>query len=248
MSIFSRLFSFDSEKSGTDLSAVFCDIHSHFIPKIDDGAQTIEDSIDLIRCLYELGYKKIITTPHIMSDAFKNTPEVIMGGLEKVREAIKTAGIPVQLDAAAEYYVDYDFEQKIEKEKLLSFGDNYLLFEVSYVNPPDNLNSVIFKLQTAGYKPVLAHPERYNFWHRNFEKYQELKDKGVLFQMNINSVTGFYSFSTKKTAEKMIDNGMIEFIGTDCHHIGHIELLKKAAGNKHLRKLIESGRLINQKL
>lgn len=244
MGLLNRLFSF-SPPPVADISAVRCDIHSHFIPGIDDGAQTMEDSLLLIDELHKMGYKKIITTPHVMSDSFRNTPQIILDGLEKVRSALKEAHIPVEIEAAAEYYVDYEFEKKIDTEQLLTFGDNYLLFEVSYVNPPDNLNSIIFKLQTAGYKPVLAHPERYNFWHGNFSKYEELRDKKVLFQLNINSLTGYYSFSTKKIAERMIATNMIDFLGTDCHHIGHIGLLKKSLKNTFLKQLTGSNRLIN---
>jgi protein-tyrosine phosphatase len=247
MGFFSRLFS-SAPANVPDLSQIGCDVHSHFIPGIDDGAQKIEDSLDLIRSMQMLGYKKVITTPHVMSDSFKNTPEIILSGLEKVRSALKEANIEIPVSAAAEYYLDYEFEQKIGKEKLLTFGDNYLLFEISYMNPPENLHAVVFKLQMAGYKPILAHPERYNFWHGTFNKYEELKEKGLLFQLNINSLTGYYSPSTKKISERMIENNMINMVGSDCHHMGHIELLKKAAFNKHLIKLVDEGNLINQKL
>lgn len=245
MGFFKNLFSGPEPKP--DFSAVCCDVHSHFIPGIDDGSQNMEDSLLLISELQKMGYKKIITTPHIMSDSFRNTPEIILGGLEKLKAALKDANIHIEIEAAAEYYIDYDFEKKIESGNLLTFGDNYLLFEVSYINPPDNLNNVIFKLQTAGYKPVLAHPERYNFWHRHFEKYKELKAKKVLFQLNINSLTGYYSIATKKIAEQMIAENMIDFIGTDCHHIGHIELLKKAFKSKALKQLIAANTLLNLK-
>ena len=231
-----------------DLSTLGCDIHSHFIPGIDDGAKTIEDSVQMITELHKMGYKKVITTPHIMSDYYRNTPEIILGGLDKVRAALKEANIPIEVNAASEYYLDYDFERKLDEEKLLTFGDNHLLFEISYMNPPDNLMHVIFKMQLHGYKPVLAHPERYNFWHTDFKKYETFIDKGVLLQMNINSLTGYYSISTKKIAEQMIDKNMISFLGTDCHHIGHIDLIKNVVYEKHLQKLMESGTLMNNRL
>jgi protein-tyrosine phosphatase len=235
--------------SPLDLSVLKCDVHSHFIPGIDDGAQTMEDSIALIREFHALGYKKVITTPHILSDGYPNTPEIILGGLEKVRMALKTEGIPIQIDAAAEYYLDFDFERKLKEQKLLTFGENYLLFEISYVNAPDNLESIIFQMQTSGYKPVLAHPERYPFWSRNFEKYEQMKEKGVLFQLNINSITGYYSKETRRTAELLIEKNMIDFLGSDCHHSGHTSLIKTSAVYyKALGKLIESGRLLNNTL
>jgi len=229
-----------------DLKNLGADIHSHLIPSIDDGSKDMEDSINMITQLHELGYKKIITTPHIMSDGYRNTPEIILGGLEKVKQELAKNNVNVAMEAAAEYYVDYDFERKLDSEKLLTFGNNYLLFEISYMNPPDNLHHVIFKMQTMGYKPVLAHPERYNFWHREFEKYETFVDKGVLLQMNINSLTGYYSISTKKIAEQMIDKNMISFLGTDCHHVGHINLMKDVVYEPYLQKLVESGTLLNQ--
>ena len=116
------------------------------------------------------------------------------------------------------------------------------------MNPPDNMNHIIFKMQTLGYKPVLAHPERYNFWHTEFEKYESFIDKGVLLQLNINSLTGYYSLPTKRIAEQMIDKNMISFLGTDCHHIGHVNLMKEVVYEKHLQKLVESGTLLNKTL
>ncbi len=231
-----------------DLSVLGGDVHSHFIPGIDDGAKTIEDSVQMITAMHNMGYKKVVTTPHTMSDYYRNTSEIILGGLEKVKIALKEADIPIQVEAASEYYLDFDFERKLKEEKLLTFGNNYLLFEISYMNPPDNLYHVIFEMQLQGYKPVLAHPERYNFWHKEFEKYEAFIDKGVLLQMNINSLTGYYSMSTKKIAEQMIDKNMISLLGTDCHHMGHIDLMKNVVYEKHLLQLIESGMLLNKTL
>ena len=235
-------------KTAVDLSILGCDIHSHFIPGIDDGAKTVEDSVQMITEMYHMGYKKVITTPHTMSDYYRNTSETILDGLEKVKIALKENNIPIEVGAASEYYLDFDFERKLDEEKLLTFGNNHLLFEISYMNPPDNIYHVIFKMQLLGYKPVLAHPERYNFWHTDFEKYESLIDKGVLLQMNINSLTGYYSMATKKIAEQMIEKNMISFLGTDCHHIGHINLMKEVVYEKHLHQLIESGKLLNNSL
>jgi tyrosine-protein phosphatase YwqE len=208
----------------------------------------MEDSLSMLRDFYGLGYRKIITTPHIMGDSFRNTPEIILAGLEKLREALALENIPIEIHAAAEYYLDYDFEKKLDEGSLLTFGKNYLLFEISFMNPPDNLHAIIFKLQTSGYKPVLAHPERYPFWHRDFEKFESLKDKGVLFQLNINSLTGYYSAPARKISQVMIDRDMIELLGSDCHHPGHIRLMQQARHEKALHQLLGSGRLLNAML
>jgi protein-tyrosine phosphatase len=231
------------------LSLLGCDIHSHFIPGIDDGAKTIEDSVQMIAAMHELGYTKIITTPHIMGDFYRNTPEIILNGLETVRAALKEANIPVTIEAAAEYYLDYDLERKLDEGELLTFGKSKnLLFEISYLNAPENLFHFIFRLQTMGYQPILAHPERYNFWHTSFSKYEDLVDKGVKLQLNINSLTGYYSLATKKIAEQLIDKDMVSYLGSDCHHMGHINLLKSVVYENHLKKLMDSGKLLNNAL
>jgi protein-tyrosine phosphatase len=249
MSFFSKFFKKSTKiDKAAELSLIGVDMHSHFIPGIDDGAQTMEDSINMLRAMSELGYRKAITTPHIMSDFYQNTPEIILDGLEKVRAALRQEGIPIEVDAAAEYYLDFDLEAKIEKGGLLTFGNNYLLFEVSYMNPPDILNQVIFKLATSGYHPILAHPERYPFWYDDFEKYEEMKDKGVLLQLNINSLTGYYGGGAKKIAERMIEKNMVDFIGTDCHRMDHIQVIKECLREKYLHQLIDSGMLRNQGL
>lgn len=250
MSFLSKLFKKNERLiDPVDLFNIRCDVHSHLIPGIDDGAKTMDDSIAMIRAFSELGYKKLITTPHVISDGYPNTPETILGGLEKLRAAVTNEGINMELDAAAEYYVDFDFERKLKEEKLLTFGKNYLLFEVSYVNPPDNLDRVIFELQTQGYKPVLAHPERYPFWLNDFNRYEDFKAKGVLLQLNLNSLTGYYSEQTKKVGQKLIEMNMIDFLGSDCHHFGHIEMIKsRTVFSNDLLKLLESGRLLNYSL
>jgi tyrosine-protein phosphatase YwqE len=218
-----------------DYSLVGTDMHSHLIPGIDDGAKTIEDSLSLIRELYSMGFTKLYTTPHIMSDYFRNTPEIILSGLDRVREAIDKENIPVEIHAAAEYYVDDGFVTKLEKEKLLTFGDNYLLFEISYINCPDNIDEIIFRMQILGYKPVLAHPERYPFWFNNFQKYSTFHEQGVLLQVNINSLSGYYGLEARKTAEKMAEHGLIDLIGTDCHHLKHMVGLKRGLLDKVLK-------------
>jgi len=248
LGLFSRFKKKKRLEIPVELSSIGVDMHSHFIPGIDDGAKTLDDSVEMITSMHELGYRKVITTPHIMSDYYKNSNKTILDGLATVKSKLAENNVPIEVDACAEYYLDFDFERKLNEEKMLTFGNNHILFEISYMNPPDNLFHVIFKMQTLGYKPILAHTERYNFWHTEFDKYETMVDKGVLLQMNINSLSGYYSLATKKIAEELIDKNMISFIGTDCHHTGHIKLLKDVVYEPHLKKLIDSGNLLNQTL
>jgi protein-tyrosine phosphatase len=238
-----------NSRTGIDLSILKTDMHSHLIPGIDDGATSLENSIELIKGLKDLGYSKLITTPHIMSDFYKNTPEIILGGLELVRAELKKQQIDIRIEAAAEYYCDKAFEVLIEQKKLLTFGNNHVLFELSYLNPPEIFETITFKLQMEGYKPVLAHPERYSYWFQSFEKFREIRDKGVLFQVNLASLTGYYGAGSKRTAERLVEEGLIDIIGTDTHKISHIELFKnKAIKEIYLKKLVDSGRLLNESL
>jgi tyrosine-protein phosphatase YwqE len=245
--VFKNIFS--APKSNlTDFAPVKTDMHSHLIPGIDDGAKTIEDSIALARRMYELGYRKLITTPHIQHDFYQNTPEIILNGLEKVRNALKSENIPVQVEAAAEYLLDDGFEEKAARGNLLSFNDRYILVELSYFNPNPNLKTFIFNLQVDGYKVILAHPERYTYWFSDFSKYEDLKDRGVFFQLNIVSLAGFYPDPVKKFAEKLIDKGMVDFIGSDMHNMNYMVALEKSLHEKALSKLVSSGKLLNGNL
>ncbi len=249
MGIFSNIFGKSEPPAPpVDFSSVITDMHSHLIPGIDDGAQTIEDSIILIKGLYKLGFRKLITTPHIMSDYYKNTPENINAGLDKVREAIAKEGIEMQIDAAAEYYLDEQFLDKLKAPNVLTFRDKYLLFETSYINRPDNLYACIFAIQAQGLKAVMAHPERYPFFYEDFDEYKRLHDRGVLLQLNTNSLTGYYSPAARMIAMKLIDANLIDFIGTDCHHTKHLDSLFRVQNDKYLKKIITSDSLLNRTL
>jgi len=247
MSIFSKLFpKAEPPQPPIDYSTVVTDMHSHLIPGIDDGAATLEDSITLIKGLYNLGFRKLITTPHIMSDYYKNTPENINAGLEKVREAIANEGLDITINAAAEYYLDEQFIQKLNSPDVLTFGNKYLLFETSYINRPENLYSSIFAIQSKGLKPVMAHPERYPFFYDDFDEYKKLHDRGVLLQLNTNSLTGYYSPAARMIAMKLIDNNLVDFIGTDCHHTKHLDSLRHCQNEKYLKKIVSYELLQNK--
>ncbi|MDB9775439.1 histidinol phosphatase [Vicingaceae bacterium] len=249
MSFFSRIFKRKEQLlEPADLSVLKTDFHSHLIPGIDDGAQTMEDSILLIQGLQSLGFEKIITTPHCMSDFYKNTPSIIQEGLANVKEELKNRGIDVELEASAEYYLDDDFERKIDEGEIIPFGDNYILFELPFLAEPQNFNEVVFKLQSMGYRPILAHPERYGFYYNNFETYQDFVDRGIYLQVNMMSLMGHYSPETQKIAEKMIDRGLISFIGSDLHNDRQLPLLTHASKMPYLHQLLSSGKLKNASL
>jgi protein-tyrosine phosphatase len=216
---------------------VTVDFHSHFLPGLDDGCATLEESMSLIKQMKEYGYNRLFMSPHVMGDYFKNTPEMILEKLDIVRKEAQLQNINIQLDVTAEYYLDEWFDEKIKSKSLLPFGANNILFEISYVNEPRNLFETIFNLQIAGYQPVLAHPERYSFLHNNFAEYEKLVAQGCRLQINLLSLVGYYGKSEQKTAEKLIEKNMVYYVSSDAHREKHVDLLKKVFATEAFAKV-----------
>jgi tyrosine-protein phosphatase YwqE len=202
------------------------DMHSHFIPGIDDGAKTPEDSLFLLRSMEEIGYRTIVTTPHVMIDYYPNTTETILAGLETLQLIVKNNNLNLTVRAAAEYYIDDYFVDLIEKSPLLPIVNNEVLVEFSMLYEPPMLINTLFRLQSLGYKPIIAHPERYVFFHNDFDRYRDLKDRGCLLQLNMLSLTGYYGRNVMKAAEDMMSRYMYDYCGSDMHHDKHTQGLR----------------------
>ena len=224
------------------------DIHSHLIPAIDDGSKSMNDSIDLIKGLHSLGFQKIITTPHTMSHRFPNSKETILEGYKQLQAELKIQNIDIVLEVASEYYLDEHFLELLERRELLTFGENYLLFEHCYGIKPLNYENNIFEMKVSGYQPVLAHPERYLFMHKDFKMYERLKEQGVLFQLNLNSLGGYYSKEVAKVASKLVDAGFIDFLGSDTHHQKHLTHLKQNLNFKQIERIFLKNNILNEQL
>jgi protein-tyrosine phosphatase len=231
-----------------DFSAIGTDMHSHLIPGVDDGARTMKDAIALIRGLKGLGYKKLITTPHVMADHYPNTKKELMWGLVKLRKAVNRAKIRVEVDVAAEYMLDEGFVELLDREDLLTLDGRHVLVEMGFIAAPPNLHELLFQLQTKGYTPILAHPERYSFYGGNLPAYRDLKDRGCLFQLNILSVTGYYGPAVQKTSERLLKAGMIDFLGSDLHHQYHVEQLQEALEMRPVQRMLARGGFRNETL
>lgn len=247
MSFLNKIFGKKSNSEPLNFSDIGVDIHSHLIPGIDDGSQSMEESIELIRGMKEMGYRKLITTPHIQNDKFKNNAEIILSGLDNVKRELDKNKIEIEIEAAAEYLIDDGFLDKLRNGKLMTFGDNYLLVELSYYSEPFNLKNIFFELQTSGYKVILAHPERYIYWHNNLDVYDELRNRGIYLQLNINSLTGWYSKESKQVAEKLINKNLISLLGSDTHNTVYLNELRNSAYQSFLRKALETNKILNYK-
>lgn len=215
------------------------DIHSHLLPQLDDGVKDLEEAERIISYFHGLGYRKLITTPHVMNDIYRNTPAGIREKLEILRAHLAAKKIPVEIEAAAEYYLDENLMAMLEADQpLLTIGQNYVLFETNFITEPFNLKEFIFLASSKGYKLILAHPERYLYLHGNFDKAQDLLDRGVLFQLNMSSITGYYSKPVQRMALKYIDRGWVHWLGSDCHHLKHASLVEKTMTTKYFRKAL----------
>ena len=232
------------------LAGLACDMHSHLIPGIDDGVKDMESSIQLIRGLMALGYRKIITTPHINADIFPNTPAVIRAGQADVQDQLRKEQLDVEFHAAAEYLMDDHFTRALEAgEPLLTLKDNLILVELSFAVPAINLKEIIFNLQLKGYQPVLAHPERYLYFGANKGWYDQLKDAGCLFQLNLLSLRGYYGRDSAQLAEWLIKKKYVDLLGSDMHHERHLEMLGSSPKLfRTVHQLLDTGMIRNASL
>jgi protein-tyrosine phosphatase len=227
----------------TTYESIAVDMHSHVLPGIDDGAQNPEESIVLIKKMMELGIKKIIATPHIMADYYKNTAETIGNALAILKAELVKQHIDIEIEAAAEHYFDETFEARVNNRKLMTMGDNYALFEFSFINQPPNLVEIIQRMKDLGYKPILAHPERYSYM--DIEQLRNIRSWGCDLQLNTISLTGYYGKDTKKMAESLVDNEMVDFISSDMHHLRHAQAFKDALKTPYLKRLLHNYPLKN---
>lgn len=224
------MFNFFKKTAKEDLTLqglpVTTDIHSHVLPGIDDGSPDIATSIRLLKGLQQLGIKKMVATPHIIADLYRNTPETIKSALERLKPVMEQEQVDIELTAAAEYMMD-DYLLKLLKndEPLLTIHKNIVLTEQSYATPTVNLNEIAFIMVSLGYRPIMAHPERYGYYHNNYDEYTHLKDMGFLLQVNLLSLTGYYGKSVAKAAKYILENDLADFVGTDLHHDRHLEML-----------------------
>lgn len=241
------MFSFFKKKPPliTDLSWLGVDLHSHLLPGLDDGSPDLGTSISLIKGLNELGFYKFICTPHIFKELYPNTRETILPALAAVQEELKSQAIPVDIAAAGEHMVDEHFRVV---DGLMSLPGNHLLIEMSYLNETPNIDEVVFDLQIKGYKVILAHPERYIFYQRAQNGFHRMKERGVLFQLNLLSITGYYGKDIKRTAEFLLGQNYYDLAATDLHNEKHLKVLTQSVRDGYVHKTIGNYPFKNQEL
>lgn len=224
-----------------------CDLHMHVLPGIDDGAQNIKDSLALIDAHYKAGVRKIIATPHIRMDFFVNTKESIHAAWIQLTSITKEQYPDLIIQYAAEYFADDYFLTLLDKNEILPLGENYVLVETSLRHDLVYFRDILKEMILKGYKPVVAHPERYQAWHAKPERYDEIYELGIIFQINLLSIGGAYGHTEQIMAERLIQQGWIGALGSDLHRIGQYKYIKEAIENPYFERLKDT-KLLNHTL
>lgn len=200
----------------------YIDIHSHVLPGIDDGAKSMVDTQLLLEAMVDLGFSQCITTPHTMKNVWSNTTASIDEALSQVKTNLPDLSNDLSLRAASEYFLDENLIQLAQEQQLLTLKDSYILVEMSYLNAPLQLFDFLFELQLKGYQLILAHPERYSYYHHTKTAFDRLKKAGCFFQLNLLATVGYYGKDVAETANYLLKNQMYDFVGSDIHHANHI--------------------------
>lgn len=227
------------------------DIHCHLVPNVDDGSDSEEKSVEILRHMSQWGIQRLFVTPHYIADRFENDASTIDPPFESLKRAVADAGINITLEApSGEYRLDDYFVSLVETNRLRPIGKDYLLIENAFVQEPMGIDDTIFELLGNGYKPILAHPERYRYYAEDPERYRQLHNDGVLFQCNILSLAGYYGKEIKAVAEKLVENDLVDFLGSDVHGMRHVQCIEKYMGTSHFTKLADSlkDRLYNDRI
>jgi tyrosine-protein phosphatase YwqE len=234
------MFNFFRKKEAEKPELFFhTDIHCHIVPGIDDGQRTAEGGADLVAHEKEWGITRIFATPHVTQDTFENTPEIISEAFGKLKSEVESRGIDIELHHSAEYRMDGFFHAQLGKGLIMPFPNNYLLVENSFIQEAWNIDNLLFDLKLKGYKPILAHPERYLYYFPKKDRYHQLHDAGTLFQVNLLSLAGNYGKPIKQMAEYLLEHDMIDFIGTDMHNLKHATVIEEYLHSKDYRKHAE---------
>jgi protein-tyrosine phosphatase len=234
-----------------DWSRIGLDFHSHLIPAVDDGSSCIEETIEILEYKKSIGYQFIYTSPHIMGEGFKNTKSGLTEHFESLQFDERIRSLNLDLGIIAEYFLDEEFEKLLENDELLTFGNKHILIETSMNYDFPFVKNYIYKLIKKGYNPILAHPERYKyiFSEKNYiDIYESYKDLGCEFQLNLFSLVGLYGEKIKSVAEDLIKNNLYDYVSSDIHKAGQLNLYEELNKSIFLARLIESGNLKNQEL
>lgn len=239
-------------KKKTSISLPFrTDIHCHILPGVDDGSPNVQTSVELVERMQKWGIERIIASPHVTEPAFENTPDILDPALDELQTELTRRGNNIQLSRSSENRIDDFFRKLLKAGQIQPMPGNYLLVECSFIQEPWQLDQFLFDLKIKGFKPIMAHPERYFYYHgRNNPRYTQLHDAGTLFQINVLSLAGAYGKDEKRVAEDLISHGYVDFLGTDLHNHRHADIIDRYLTTSDARKHAAAleGKLMNDRL
>lgn len=225
------------------------DMHCHLVPRVDDGSKCIEESIECLNTLRAVGYRKVIITPHFQHPRFPNDEDNIVRRYEELKHHAIEAGVEIEFAGiGGEYRIDTGFNSRLNNPRFLNVGGQYVLVEFHLHQPMQGYEKMIFELQMKGHEVILAHPERYPYLNVHGSRMEQLKNQGVYFQVNTLSLGGFYGDDAKKRAYEMINNGWVEFLGTDTHNTLYAQAIVSLSHDRKVAKMIETHDFLNKTL
>ncbi len=214
--------------SGVETSETFArnllvDIHGHWLYGVDDGALDLQESIAMIKGLKQLGFKRIIATPHIKTHYLENNPDLLLNRFYRLSQELLGHSIDIQIGLGAEYTLDEGFRLHLKENNFLTIDDELLLIDFPFGDFLPDTAEILEELKSLGYRVIIAHPERYNYIFDNLDKYMVLKETGCYFQLNIGSLNKFYGREIQRVATTLLEENLYEFVGTDIHSLAQLK-------------------------
>ena len=234
------MFNIFQRKSKKDAKLFYTtDVHSHILPGVDHGSQSVEESLEMLQAQLDMGISHVMCTSHVTAETFENTPESLTAAYEELKNAIAREGLPINIYVSAEYRIDEYWTQEYEAGHLLPLPGNHVLLENSFAQELIGIDNMMFDLQVKGYRPILAHHERYRYYNDRRDRYKTLHNASVKFQINILSLAGYFGKGARERALWLIQNNLCDMLGSDMHNMEHAQIIMDYIGSKDWRKLCE---------
>lgn len=225
------------------------DMHCHLVPQVDDGSKCFEESVECLHTLKAVGFNKVFITPHFQYPRFDNDEDDIRLRYQNLKLRAIEEGVDIEMAGiAGEYRIDSGFRSRMETPRFMKVADKYLLVEFSLHQQMMGCDEMIFDLQMQGYDIILAHPERYPYLNLMGSRMEQLKNQGVFFQVNALSLGGFYGEEPKRRAYQMLENGWVEFMGTDTHNGMYAQALVDLSNDRKVEKVLNKYEFLNKTL
>ena len=223
------------------------DMHCHIMPGVDHGSQSVEESLAMLHAEMDMGISRVILTPHVTAETFENTPESLAQGFATLKQAVENEGLDIELHYSAEYRIDEYWTDQYAKGAVVPMPGKYLLLENSFVQELISIDDMMFDLLSSGYKPILAHPERYSYYYQRHSRYEKLHNAGVKFQINILSLAGYFGGMARENAMWLLEHNLVDMLGSDMHSMDHADIIRRYINSKEWNKLLPrlQGRIIN---